>query len=290
MPTPALPLTDSLTHIQKDTHQSLTTSHNIGTMKWNIANAAIGGTTHKQNGERCQDFARKAWTKDFACITMADGAGTASHAVDGASVTAEETKRLLKRLGESLFYMDEAEIRQQLLSHLRERLKAECLERGCAMVDLSTTLIFFATDGKRYAAANIGDGMVGRIGPDGQQEIILAQDLGAFVNECHFITDSDSERHIHVARGDYDPESVYLSLTDGSCECLFNDHDNTFAPALHIFAQWMRKYPQDEVTKALHMKMRQLFPRRTDDDSAIALLTMLGGSDAKSARQNRQKR
>ncbi len=243
-------------------------------MKWNIVSVAMKGTTHMQNGEKCQDYIGRSLSNDFAYITLADGAGAVKYATEGAVTAAEETKRQLETLGESLFSMDVGEIRGWLLTNLREKFMEECRNRQCTMKDLSTTLAFFATNGREYVAANIGDGLVGRIATDGQQEVILDQDQGAFVNECHFITDTDCEQSLHIKKGRHEPGSVYFLLSDGSCECLYNDRKKTFSPALHVFSDWMWRFSHHAVSKAIITKMSQLFPLRTDDDCAITLLSV----------------
>ena len=94
-------------------------------MKWNIVSVAMKGTTHMQNGEKCQDYIGRSLSNDFAYITLADGAGAVKYATEGAVTAAEETKRQLETLGESLFSMDVGEIRGWLLTNLREKFMEE---------------------------------------------------------------------------------------------------------------------------------------------------------------------
>jgi len=104
--------------------------------------------------------------------------------------------------------------------------------------------------------------------------VILGQEHSKYVNESFFITDPNCEEKLRVFIGSYDPDSTYFLLTDGSCECLLNDRDGTYAPALHTFTKWMWKYPHHAVSKAIGQKMYSLFPKRTDDDCAIALINL----------------
>ena len=232
------------------------------------------GTTHLQNKEKCQDIIWQSVSNHFTCVTMADGAGSAPFATEGATIAVEASKRWLEQERQSLFDMDADTIKTNIIAHLWEEFGEACQEKKCDMTDLSTTLLFLATDGRKLVAANIGDGLVGRIGNDGQQEIILGQDHGKYVNESFFITDPKCEEKLRVFIGPYDPDSTYFLLTDGSCDCLYNDAEKTFAQALHIFTKWMWKYPHQAVSKAIGQKMYELFPKRTDDDCAIALVNL----------------
>lgn len=243
-------------------------------MKWNIACANMTGTAHLQNNEKCQDIIWQHVSNQFACVTMADGAGSVPYATEGATIAVEASKRWLEQTRQDLFDMDADTIRKKTISHLWEELGKVCHDKKCPMADLSTTLLFLATNGKRLVAVNIGDGLVGRIGNDGRQEVILGQEHSKYVNESFFITDPNCEEKLRVFIGSYDPDSTYFLLTDGSCECLLNDRDGTYAPALHTFTKWMWKYPHHAVSKAIGQKMYSLFPKRTDDDCAIALINL----------------
>ena len=243
-------------------------------MKWKISCATMTGKMHLENKENCQDLVWQSLSDRFSCITMADGAGTASFAEKGACLAVETVKSFLEQKGPDIFTMEVEDLKKAILLLLRQQFTEACQENRCGMIDLSTTLLFFATDGEHYVAANIGDGLVGRIAQDGEEEVILQQDLGHFVNETYFITDADSERHFHITIGDFDSGSTYFLLTDGSCDCLCNSRPPLFAPLMHKFVRWLKEYPFEEVNTALGTMMYKLFPNRTDDDCAIAMLKM----------------
>lgn len=243
-------------------------------MKWKISCATMIGKTHQDYNEDCQDVIWQSLSDSFSCMTMADGAGTARYAKEGATIAVETAKYFLEQKGPSVFSMGADELKDTFLLLLRQQFTEACKQLRCRMVDLTTTLLFFATDGKQFVAANIGDGLVGRIGHDGEEEVILKQNIGRFVNETYFITDADSERHFHITIGDFDSGSTYFLLTDGSCDCLCNSRPPLFAPLMHKFVRWLKEYPFEEVNTALGTMMYKLFPNRTDDDCAIAMLKM----------------
>ena len=85
----------------------------------------------------------------------------------------------------------------------------------------------------------------------------------------------------------WDNATVYFLLTDGSCDCLYNPSDATFAKALHKFAGWTRRYPFHDVWEAIIQNMHRLFPKRTSDDCALALLTTGIGRPDPSHEQSR---
>lgn len=243
-------------------------------MKWKVSPARIIGKTHLEHKEACQDMVWQSLSYNFSCITMADGAGTALYAEKGATIAVETAKFFLEQKGPSVFAVGADELKATLLSLLHRKFTEACKTLRCRMVDLTTTLLFFATDGKQYVAANIGDGLVGRIGHDGEEEVILQQDIGRYVNESYFVTDADCECHFHITIGDFDSGSVYFLLTDGACDCLCSSIPPLFAPLMHKFVQWQRKFNHLQVKDAMEKTMYKLFPSRTDDDCAILMLSV----------------
>lgn len=243
-------------------------------MRWNIVCATMAGTNHQSNGINCQDQVFQLPVKDkYICITMADGAGSMKNASHGSDLAVKEAKNILEKTGQDIFSMTEQQISELLLGHLTIKIQEACQQLNCRKNDLASTLLFFVCNGEKFVAGNIGDGLVGCIASNEEEEIILDQERGRFINYSFFITDNDCQQHMRIAIGDYDPTKVYFLLTDGSCDCLYETSNHTYANALHIFAQWMRKYPFYSVKKALHQTMHKVFPKRTDDDCAIALIT-----------------
>ena len=256
-------------------------------MRWKFIGTTMKGTIHQNNGIKCQDRIDKYMSDQFACVAMADGAGSVSRAYDGAELAVKETTEILKKLGERLFSAENEEIASVLLSHLGKRFDDTSRLYNCRKGELASTLMFFACNGNRYVAGNIGDGMVGSIGSDGCSEIILNQEQGPYANYSFFLTDDDCMSHLRITKGEYDPDRVYFLLTDGSCDCLYNPSDATFAKALHKFAGWTRRYPFHDVWEAIIQNMHRLFPKRTSDDCALALLTTGIGRPDTSHEQSR---
>ena len=241
-------------------------------MYWKIVCATMNGTIHQKNGVRCQDRVRKHMSDGFACTTMADGAGSVSRASEGAELAVGGASGILVQLGPRLFTMTEEEVASVILSRLHEKIDEACLRHNCRRGDFATTLLFFATDGRRYVAGNLGDGLVGSIGSDGSSETISGQERGPYSNYSFFLTDDDCMEHFRITSGDYDPGRVYFLMTDGSCDCLCLPREGTFARALHEFARWTREYPVHAVREAVLQNMHRLFPLRTNDDCALALM------------------
>lgn len=243
-------------------------------VKWKVSSARIQGSVHHSEKIECQDFVFKSIKDDIASVTMSDGAGRAQHALEGAFCCAIEAMRNLELRGGSLFELDNEDISRILLDNVRDKLKAKALEMNCPFDDLACTFCFFVTDGRCFIAGNLGDGLIGRLDRKGEGRVILGPERGKYANQSYFITGENCYRHFHIVRGLFEPANVYFIMTDGSCDCLYDREQDAFAPALGTFCSWIRQYSHQAVSNSLKDVMYKLFPEKTGDDCALALVVM----------------
>lgn len=237
-------------------------------MKWKIASQTIKG----KGREVCQDYVVQAPIADFVCVVAADGAGSARYAREGAEAVTKKMRELLLEHRNDIFNYSDQEIKDKLLETLRAFLAEKAVSEGAEMNDYMSTLMFFVSDGEKYIAGNLGDGMIGCLDENGQGSVIAFPEKGKFVNVSYFVTQEDSASHLRLERGPYDVNKVYFLMTDGSTDCLYNFKDGSFGRILNVFSDWIRKYPPHYVSANLRTAMMQLFRQKTLDDCALALL------------------
>ncbi len=241
-------------------------------IKWNVPNCFIPGSRHLREGSDSQDYVLAKLTDEFACVVIADGAGSVKNGGEGARLVTSVARSVLVDWNTDIFDMTEGSLREELITELKIQLHELARKMECEFESFASTLLFFATDGKRFLAGNLGDGLIGVINEQNHAETLLGPENGNFLNESFFVTDDDCINHLRLFSGSYSLSNIYFLMTDGSCDCLYDRKAKTFADALSIFADWTRKYDFRQVNEALYLSMCKWFTQRTLDDCAIALI------------------
>lgn len=253
------------------------------TINWNIVTSSIRGAINTQT----QDFIRQFINRREKVIgvVMTDGAGSARFPVDGAYTIAEGIIQNIfwdrisclddlfnyseDEIG-NLFYNTSIKLLRKRISELSSNHKnTETIH----LSDLSTTMMCFLSDGERYIAISIGDGVIGRCTEDNKTDIIIPPEHLLYVNQTRYITDEDARSHLRIKFGSYDPKSAYILMTDGTCECTYDNRSKVFAPIIHKFCNIVHTYDRKDCSSFIHGKMQELFPKRTNDDCALSIIT-----------------
>ena len=92
------------------------------------------------------------------------------------------------------------------------------------------------------------------------------------VNQSYFITHKNAQEHFRIGMGPYKDNMIYFLMTDGTAECLYNFKHETFSKALTTYCNWTVKYNPYDVNNYLKISMIRLFPQKTNDDCALAMI------------------
>jgi len=241
-------------------------------MKWKVARATMIGRTHQMTNTKCQDFICQQPSDDFICVVAADGSGSAMYSLEGAHFVAEETRDILFERGDTLFELNDDEIRHVILQNLDEKLRKMANERGCPVDEFASTLSFFASNGNDFIVGNLGDGLIGYKDSTGAFCTLLNQERGKYANVSYFVTGDNSKGHLRIKRGSFSTSHVYFIMTDGTVECLYNKRTRSYANALSVYCGLLDKYEHMQINNALTTSMYKLFPSRTNDDCALAII------------------
>ena len=252
-------------------------------MNWNISTSSVTGKGNKD----CQDIIKTLVRSDGICIVAADGAGSARFPLEGAMAVAKGIVDFFKsdnrlRSFNDIYNSDENSIRKffydvaiKALCKRAEALRRDNVNSGfeISLADVSTTMMCFLSDGEKYIALNIGDGLIGRYVPNKAADVILEPENIRYANQTYYITDDDALDHLRVAKGRYESDAAYIIMTDGSVECTYRKLTKEFAPIIFKFCEIVLKYPRIVIGNFIFEKMKELFPKVTNDDCALVIIT-----------------
>lgn len=242
-------------------------------MIWKISRAFLCGRIHKD--QVTQDYGMHVITDDYAAVVLCDGASSSRFAAEASIKAAEAMMSVINVCKLKLFDMSDDELRELIVAQVRQVLRDGAAAKGTSTDDFLTTMSVLICTDKEYLALNIGDGLIAYI-PDDEAlggETILAPVNGKYINTCYFITQSNAEEHIEIARGTFSQEGSYALMTDGAVTCLYNRRERTYAPMLKkFFCPWVKDHKFNVAQDAIKRVMINTFPQKTSDDCSLIIL------------------
>lgn len=259
--------------------------HPARSVEWRGFAASATGTSHADRAVDCQDaHALVALEGGGLVIAVADGAGSASRAEDGAWAAVDAAARAAADAasqgagqgngaagGPARTGVVAARI---ALEDLAERIDSAEGESQPRLGDLACTLLVAVLVGDRIHAAQVGDGaIVARRG--GSFEVLAAGERGEFVNETCFVTSSGWSDALRCESADgVDAVAVMtdglqmlaLDMSDGSAHAAF------FEPLL----AWASGADPDGRDLVVFLGSDKV-NTRTDDDKTLALAVRVAG-------------
>ncbi len=232
-------------------------------MSWKIYASSLQGGTHIANGMPCQDSSnyKKISTGfgDYMILVASDGCGTARHSDKGANIiTSEVVECLSYWLRNSTVVPELPDLLIFSLGHANQCLTKTATRLSISVIELAATCACLIVGPDRFAAAQIGDGIITGIshGICG----CLFWPNQEYANVTHTLTAKDWRRNIQIyssAPNSVVPES-WLIVTDG---------------IQSISCDYEKKTPVPGFTSVLVEKLRIL--SQTSCESAQAALEAL---------------
>lgn len=238
--------------------------------EWRTVAASVEGAGHLARGEACQDAHRVVVDGERLVVAVADGAGSASRAADGARLAVDAAvTALLASCGHA--GPGSGAAIAVALGQARVALEAEARVRGCSLGDLATTLHLAVVSGDHVLTGQIGDGaVVARCGP----ELVVLDPVlrGEYLNETVFVTSGawvDEARLGTHALADVDALAV---MTDGLQLLAFDvaagrPHPGFFMPLW----SWADDAPDAADAELAAFLASGRVRARTDDDVTLVL-------------------
>ena len=160
---------------------------------WTWAAASSRGTSHEKTGTRLQDafacFSLASAPHTFAAI-VSDGAGSASHGGQGASLVCKTLRtNLVAHFATTLAVPSVSDL-EAWIDAVRDRISTVALRRGLSSRDFAATLVCAISNGAETVVVHVGDGCaVVRNQADNCWQTLLWPDHGEYASTTFFITD-----------------------------------------------------------------------------------------------------
>ena len=245
-------------------------------INWKIISHALVGSSHLEQEKGCEDVIKAITEENIAVISLADGAGSFSKAVEGAKTATEKSSKWLLNNFDWAYSAKKSDIKNRLIYNtIKKSLIRKLKKEKSKLQEYSSTLLFVAIKDNKYIAGHIGDGVIGVTTTEGENVVLSEPDRGEFANNTYFTTSSKISKHFRLHRGTIANIGSFFLMSDGSADCLFNQTDNTFAPAISKFALLLAGTSIEgvgQVNNALTDLMEQHFRSRTNDDCSFIML------------------
>jgi hypothetical protein len=240
--------------------------------------AQIVGKSHLGSETPCQDYASARIQHDFACIALADGAGSRLHSAHGARAVVKAVTRALATRFEEMWAQSEAsphEVSNELIVCCRNALERQAKDLGCQISDLASTLALVAHSKGRFLAAHVGDGCIIYQRDDGEIAILSHPDNGEYANTTFFMTDPDVRTRFRLYRGESAQGSGFVIMSDGTAESLYRKADKSPATtAIRKLLSWCSTSAPDAMRAALEKNLQHSFAAKSTDDCSLGVLAL----------------
>lgn len=245
--------------------------------RWRWAAASRIGTSHLRSGTRKQDaFAGSRLSGGGLCFVVSDGAGSASHGGQGASLVCRSLTTNFRAWFAHNSRLPDDEQVMTWIDELRDRLAMVAEARGLTRRQFAATLILLAIRGDEVLALQIGDSaLVAR--REGHWEAICWPENGEFASTTFFVTD-DPEVSLRTARLPLDFDAFAL-FSDGIENVALDHlaiqpHGRFFDPMMKPVDGACDSGKLEGLSAALGRYLdSDALCERTDDDKTLILLS-----------------
>jgi len=245
--------------------------------RWRWASASRIGTSHQRLGTRKQDAYGVRGGARSLCAIVSDGAGSASHGGEGASVVCRHFLSAFRRWFSENDCLPDGETVKDWLDDLRDQLNLAAARRELTRRQFAATLVVLVVFDDQVMTLQIGDSaLVGRR-YDGNWEALCWPENGEFASTTYFVTD-DPEARLHVVRRPLEHDAFAL-FSDG-LESVALEHE-TQQPYARFFNP-MLKAVDDAPSAGCLVALAEALGRyldgpklceRTDDDKTLILIS-----------------
>jgi hypothetical protein len=237
------------------------------------AGRSFAGRSHEKKAIPCQDAVRTYSRPGVYAMAVADGAGSALCAEEGADIAGRACSRFVSLKFSELMELSDRDAAARILEAALKAIGTRSRSAGQPISAYASTLLFVAVSRDQYLAGHLGDGLLARIASRGA-EVLSAPDRGEFANVTFFLTSSDALNHFRIYRGTLDADDHgFAMMTDGSCSSLFSASRGMVAGAVGKFVDWHRENPSGVVKNAIWRAMKKRVVPQTDDDCSIGIIS-----------------
>jgi hypothetical protein len=257
---------------------------------WSVVAASVAGTSHLAQGLPCQDaHGHMTVVGGTLVLAVADGAGSADRADEGARLAVEEVIAALagqvNEPGSDIVPVgadrDWSQRMSAAFGTARAALEFLAEGEGIPPRRFACTLTCALVSGEELVTAQVGDGIVVARDPDGALVAATWPRRGEYANESFFLTDDDALQALEVRRWPWSPDGLAL-LTDGLLRLAvdlstFTPHPAFFVPLLAFAARATDAATAGPQLAAFLSSER--VSARTDDDKTLVVAVRRSSPD-----------
>lgn len=245
--------------------------------RWRWAAASCSGTSHQRLGTRKQDAYGIRLGESSLCAVVSDGAGSASHGGEGASLVCRHLLLAFKSWLSERARLPDDETVQCWTDDLRDVLSAAAAKRELTRRQFAATLVMLVIFEDQLMTLQVGDSaLVGRKN-DGTWEALCWPESGEFASTTYFVTDDPAAR-LQVNRRPLEHDAFAL-FSDG-LESIALEHatQQPYArfldPMLKTVDEAQGKGRLADLSTALGQYLDSpKLCERTDDDKTLILIS-----------------
>jgi len=184
---------------------------------------SIAGHKPKKYTEKNQDSCAYGKNKKYCCLCLADGAGSKKYSSLGANCLVHDVCDYLMDNAAMLLEEDSAKIRSQAVLYIRDSLKKTAEQQNVNYSELSSTLMCFLTDGRKYLTIHLGDGVI-LAERDGCLNVLSFPMNGDSKRSTALTTMMNFEHHLRVCKETCELISIVWMMTDGAMYEVFQEN------------------------------------------------------------------
>lgn len=188
----------------------------------NIRKMSYAGRRHIAEGKQCQDYAFSCSIKGVSAVALADGAGSASKASQGAMAAA---KTVCVYMCENFDRIFDSENEDKEKFFIVEAVKYE-LEKNYQVEnfeDFNSTFLCAAVSGDRCMVVHLGDGVVGRMNDADDSFFVMSAPMNGLTKRQTYLTGmKNAYMHLRLYKESSENIKALLLLTDGLASDVFD--------------------------------------------------------------------
>ncbi|MBB2685237.1 UNVERIFIED_ORG: hypothetical protein GGD47_002825 [Rhizobium etli] len=211
------------------------------------------------------------------CAVISDGAGSASHGGEGASIicrTLAENLRAHFAAGNNALPTEETA--WDWVDEARDKIALAASRRALTPRDFAATLVLAVTNGSQTFTAHVGDGaIVARRTADQEWKLLSASENGEYASTTFFVTDVGTPRlRMSVVE---DPIDALFLFSDGIENQVLDAASGE--PYVNFFGPMARPFANSKAVGRDHQLSERLgayldsekFAEHTDDDKTLII-------------------
>ena len=240
--------------------------------------SAIAAETGERNLEKnipCQDSVFSFAKNNIDIVSLADGAGSCKHSDIGSNLSNKIIANFISDNFDELYELGKGDIAKSILDVAIKGLNQKAVELQIDLNDLSSTLLFIASNNNKILAGHIGDGMIVQV-KENKSKVLSTPETGEFLNSTYFLTTTNAQDHLRIYKSKLKGKTGFVLMSDGTAESLYIRKEKTLARAVTKLITWLDDTEEGEqnINNDLSIFIKENLIPETGDDCSIALLSV----------------